>query len=98
MHPFHLKSACDAVNELPFTNFTPTFTQVIDYIWYSTPTLTVRGLLGEVDKEYAKKVIGFPNPDFASDHLSLISRFEFKKVSSGKKIKGDFGGGSSRKT
>ncbi|KAG7694423.1 hypothetical protein KL933_003756 [Ogataea haglerorum] len=98
-HPFHLKSAYGAINELPFTNFSPTYTNVIEYIWYSTGTLSVRGLLGEMDPNYAKRVIGLPSADFVSDHLPLISKFEFKKSSSAKKVKVDFrDGSSSRKT
>ncbi|ODV83581.1 hypothetical protein CANARDRAFT_29809 [[Candida] arabinofermentans NRRL YB-2248] len=100
-HPFHLKSSYECINELPFTNFTPTFTELIDYVWYSTPTLSVKGLLGAMDSEYTKKFIGFPSPDCPSDHIPLISRFEFKKSSTGpsKKIKVDFRDvGFSRKT
>ncbi|OUT20807.1 hypothetical protein CAS74_003802, partial [Pichia kudriavzevii] len=81
-HPFHLRSAYDVIGELPFTNFTPTFTEVIDYIWYSTPTLSVKGLLGGVDAEYTDKVIGFPTGDCPSDHIPLLSKFEFKKQAS----------------
>lgn len=99
-HPFHLSSAYDCLGELPFTNFTPTFTEVIDYVWYSTQPLTVRGLLGEEDRKYTQKVIGFPTGDCPSDHIPLIARFEIKKqLAAGKKIRVDFGsGGYSRKT
>lgn len=95
-HPFHLRSAYDVIGELPFTNFTPTFTEVIDYIWYSTASLSVKGLLGEIDEKYTEQVIGFPTAHFPSDHLSLVTKFEFKKQNNGKRIKADFG--SSRKT
>lgn len=97
-HPFHLRSAYDAVGELPFTNFTPTFTEVIDYVWYSTATLSVKGLLGETDRAYTDQVIGFPTPDCPSDHVSLVTRFEFKKQAGGKRVKADFGNSGSRKT
>ncbi|KAH3666524.1 hypothetical protein OGAPHI_003521 [Ogataea philodendri] len=94
-HPFHLKSAYGAINELPFTNFTPTYTEVIEYIWYSTGTLSVKGLLGEMDPTYAKRVVGLPSADFVSDHLPLITKFEFKKNTTNKKVKVDFRDGSS---
>lgn len=97
-HPFHLRSAYDVIGELPFTNFTPTFTEVIDYIWYSTATLSVKGVLGETDKEYTDQLIGFPTSYCPSDHISLVTRFEFKKQASGKRIKADFGNSGSRKT
>lgn len=80
-HPFHLSSAYNCVGELPFTNFTPTFTEVIDYIWYSTQPLSVRGLLGPEDQKYADKVIGFPAAEAPSDHIPLIAQFEISKRS-----------------
>ncbi|CAN3354867.1 Ccr4p-Not complex 3'-5'-exoribonuclease subunit Ccr4 [Diutina catenulata] len=78
-HPFKLKSAYGCIGELPFTNFSPGFTDVIDYVWYSTPTLEVEGLLGKVDENYSSRCIGFPNADFPSDHIPLVTRFKIKK-------------------
>ncbi|CAG8441253.1 6977_t:CDS:10 [Diversispora eburnea] len=66
-HGLSLKSSYSNIEELPFTNFTPSFTGVIDYIWYSTNTLTVTGLLGGVDREYLSKMVGFPNAHFPSE-------------------------------
>ncbi|KAK9472540.1 Nocturnin [Dipodascopsis tothii] len=77
-HHFQLKSSYAKVGELSFTNWTPGFTGVIDYIWYSTNTLDVIGVMGEPDKEYMDKVVGFPNAHFPSDHISLLSQFQFK--------------------
>ncbi|CCD26426.1 CCR4-NOT core exoribonuclease subunit CCR4 NDAI_0H02520 [Naumovozyma dairenensis CBS 421] len=82
-HNLSLKSSYNCIGELPFTNFTPSFTDVIDYIWFSTQSLRVRGLLGEVDPDYAAKFVGFPNDKFPSDHIPLLARFEFVKSSSG---------------
>ncbi|KAK9380850.1 Endonuclease/exonuclease/phosphatase [Kockiozyma suomiensis] len=79
-HPFTLKSAYSNIGELSFTNCTPTFTESIDYIWYSANNLSVTGLLGEPDKEYMSKVIGFPNAHFTSDHISLMAEMQFKKT------------------
>ncbi|QPG76543.1 hypothetical protein FOA43_003932 [Brettanomyces nanus] len=102
-HPFHLDSAYDCLGELPFTNFTPAFTEVIDYIWYSTQPLRVKGLLGKEDSEYTNKLIGFPTADCPSDHIPLIAEFEIRKQTEGsqgsRNINVDFGsGGYSRKT
>ena len=79
-HPFTLKSAYgdspEAIkSSLQFTNYTPGFTDVLDYIWYSTNTLRVTGLLGRVDDDYLTKVPGFPNAHFPSDHLALVAEF-----------------------
>lgn len=78
-HNLSLQSSYDVIGELPFTNFSATFTDVIDYIWYSTHSLRVRGLLGEINPSYISKLIGFPNDKFPSDHIPLVSRFEFIK-------------------
>jgi CCR4-NOT transcription complex subunit 6 len=90
-HPFTLKSAYSSVGELSFTNYTPGFVDVIDYIWYSANSLRVSGVLGDVDKEYLQRVPGFPNFHFPSDHLALMAEF----VVSGKKqlkvTEADFG-------
>jgi CCR4-NOT transcription complex subunit 6 len=77
-HPFTLKSSYGNIGELSFTNYTPNFTEVIDYIWYSTNSLQVTGLLGEVDKDYLQRVPGFPNYHFPSDHLALLAEFMVK--------------------
>ncbi|PGH27333.1 glucose-repressible alcohol dehydrogenase transcriptional effector [Polytolypa hystricis UAMH7299] len=89
-HPFALKSAYAGVGELSFTNYTPNFTDVIDYIWYSSTSLQVTGLLGDVDKEYLRKVPGFPNYHFPSDHLALLAEFSVKSKK-GKVVEVDFG-------
>ncbi|KAL1958202.1 hypothetical protein VTO42DRAFT_5058 [Malbranchea cinnamomea] len=88
-HPFTLKSSYSAIGELPFTNYTPNFIDVIDYIWYSSNNLQVTGLLGEVDREYLQKVPGFPNYHFPSDHIALMAEFSVKKK--GKVVEVDFG-------
>lgn len=66
-HPLSLKSAYSNVGELPFTNYTPGFKGVLDYIWYTTNTLDIISLLGSIDNEYLGKVVGFPNAHFPSE-------------------------------
>ncbi|KAF2864201.1 hypothetical protein K470DRAFT_209135 [Piedraia hortae CBS 480.64] len=77
-HPFTLKSAYSHISDWPYTNYTPGFHDVIDYIWYSSNTIQVTGLLGEVDPEYLSRVPGFPNWHFPSDHLALWATFAIK--------------------
>ncbi|KAF2743668.1 hypothetical protein M011DRAFT_496791 [Sporormia fimetaria CBS 119925] len=77
-HPFKLKSSYSAIGELAFTNYTPNFVGVLDYIWYSANTLQVAGLLGDVDKDYLQRVPGFPNYHFPSDHLALYAKYLVK--------------------
>ncbi|KAG8887906.1 Glucose-repressible alcohol dehydrogenase transcriptional effector, partial [Tulasnella sp. 408] len=66
-------------NELPITNYTPSFKGVIDYIWFTNLSLGVEAVLGEVDQAYLDKVVGFPNAHFPSDHVCIISEFRVLK-------------------
>ncbi|KAL8939334.1 MAG: hypothetical protein Q9211_002788 [Gyalolechia sp. 1 TL-2023] len=90
-HPFALKSAYSGTDELSFTNYTPTFSGVIDYIWYSTNALQVRGVLGDVDLDYLSRVPGFPNHHFPSDHLVLKAEFSVKSRKEIKVVEAKFG-------
>lgn len=101
-HPFSLRSSYANLNgtsdAMPFTNYTPGFTGVIDYIWYSTNALEVTSLLGPVDSEYMKRVPGFPNYHFPSDHLALLAEFAIKSKKEKKPTQeADFGPGSRAK-
>ena len=78
-HPFQLKSAYSSIGELLFTNYTPGFVGVLDYIWYSANSFQVLELLGDVDAEYLKRVPGFPNVHYPSDHLALMAKFAVKQ-------------------
>lgn len=89
-HPFKLKSAYGSIGELSFTNYTPDFIDILDYVWYSSNTLHVSALLGEVDKEYLRRVPGFPNFHFPSDHIALFAEFTVKGKK-GKVVEADFG-------
>ncbi|KAL8726016.1 MAG: hypothetical protein Q9166_006990 [cf. Caloplaca sp. 2 TL-2023] len=90
-HPFTLKSAYSGTDELSVTNYTPDFSDVIDYVWYSTNALQVRGVLGDVDLEYLSKVPGFPNHHFPSDHLPLRVEFSVKSRKEIKAVEAKFG-------
>lgn len=99
-HPFSLRDSYahtkGTADELPFTNYTPGFTGVIDYIWYSTNTLEVVSVLGPPDANYLSRIPAFPFWHFPADHIQLMTEFVIK----GRKDKKperevDFGGGSS---
>ncbi|KAL9055675.1 MAG: hypothetical protein Q9162_003401 [Coniocarpon cinnabarinum] len=78
-HPFQLKSAYGSIGELKFTNYTPGFVGVVDYVWYATQYFQVLELLGDIDEEYLKRVPGFPNVHFPSDHIALYAKFAIKQ-------------------
>lgn len=73
-HRFGLKNAYAApgAGDLPLTNYTPGFQGVIDYVWYSAANVAVTSVLGEVDRGYLEKVVGFPNAHFPSEYVSLF--------------------------
>ncbi|KAJ3325959.1 Glucose-repressible alcohol dehydrogenase transcriptional effector [Boothiomyces sp. JEL0866] len=77
-HNLNLKSAYSYCEDIEFTNFTPMFKGIIDYIWYDTGSLITTGLLGGVDKSYAANTVGFPNPHHPSDHIPLIVSMRIK--------------------
>ncbi|GAA5840633.1 hypothetical protein JCM5353_000255 [Sporobolomyces roseus] len=77
-HKFNLKSAYSHVNELPFTNYTSGFFETIDYMFYTSQSMGVTGLLGEVDRSYLDQTVGFPNAHFPADHISLLAEFKIK--------------------
>lgn len=81
-HPFSLRDAYahlkKTADEMPFTNYTPGFADVIDYIWYSTNTLEVVDLLGPPDPEYLKRMPAFPNWHFPADHIQIMAEFVIK--------------------
>ncbi|KAK0527800.1 Glucose-repressible alcohol dehydrogenase transcriptional effector [Tilletia horrida] len=77
-HKLSLRSAYEGIGELPFTNYTPNYKGVIDYVWYNTNALAVSGLLGDVDPAYRDKVVGFPNAHFPSDHVCLLAEFTLR--------------------
>lgn len=85
-HNFSFQSSYSEIGELPFTNFTPNFVEVIDYIWHTTPGLRVTGLLDKLDPEYAKNFVGIPNADHPSDHIPIMAEFSIKKTKEALKL------------
>jgi CCR4-NOT transcription complex subunit 6 len=98
-HPFNLRDAYVPLkrtsDELQFTNYTPGFADVIDYIWYSTNTLEVVELLGPPDPQHLKRVPAFPNYHFPADHIQIMADFVIKGRKDKKLLpEPDFGSGS----
>lgn len=79
-HRLGFKSAYAApgISDQALTNYTPSYQGLLDYLWYSAGTLGVNAVLGEVDKGYLEKVVGFPNAHFPSDHICIIAEFRVK--------------------
>lgn len=100
-HVFTLKSTNALVSNHYITNYTPDFIDELDHIFYSSNSLRPIGVLGEVDPQYLKRVPGFPNVHFPSDHLALMAEFKVEKLRRTEKVDADFGpssgGGGSRR-
>lgn len=81
-HPFSLRDSYaptrGTADEMPFTNYTPGFTDVIDYIWYSANTLEVVGVLGGPDPNELKLVPSFPFWWYPADHIQIQADFIIK--------------------
>ncbi|OAG31755.1 CCR4-NOT transcription complex subunit 6 [Nematocida displodere] len=60
-----------------FTNFTPAFMGVIDYIWHNDKLQPLCSL-GAIDDEYVSKIVGLPTHHYPSDHLILVTQFRCK--------------------
>ncbi|KAG0689937.1 hypothetical protein C6P40_004177 [Pichia californica] len=61
------------------TTYTPKFKDVIDYIWFADDNKNFKftKVLGDIDSQYLKNFNGFPNKDFPSDHIPIVSQIEF---------------------
>lgn len=81
-HPFSLRDSYahtkGTADSLSFTNYTPGFTDVIDYIWYTTNTLEVVSVLGPPDPETLKRVPAFPFWHYPADHIQIMTEFVIK--------------------
>lgn len=101
-HPFSLRDAYlplkNTPDQMPFTNYTPGFADVIDYLFYSSNSLEVVELLGPPDQEYLRRVPSFPNYHFPADHIQIMGEFVIKARKEKKAtVEPDFGGGSSER-
>lgn len=86
-NPFHLSPAYGALlqesvysgHKLNFTSYTRALTAVLDHIWFTRDNLAVYKVLGEVEARYTlnNTVRGFPNRDFPSDHIPLVSEVSY---------------------
>lgn len=91
-HSFTLKSSNALISDGRFiTNYTPDFRDELDHIFYSSKSLRPIGVLGPVDPNYLKRVPGFPNQHFPSDHLALMAEFKVETVRNAKAVEVDFG-------
>lgn len=83
-NPLHLAPAygplLDAkhAGKLDFTSYTKSLTAVLDHIWFSPSNLQVSRVLGKVERDYSEKALGFPDKQFPSDHIALVSDLVYR--------------------
>ncbi|KAK7005817.1 Endonuclease/exonuclease/phosphatase [Favolaschia claudopus] len=84
-HKLGLKSAYTTLGSggvpeeiMPVTNVTAGFRGILDYVWYTPGNLILNTVVGEIDKGYLEKIVGFPNPYFPSDHIPLTATLTIK--------------------
>lgn len=53
------------------------FVYCLDYIWYSSKSISVLGVLKTVSEEQVKPLVALPNTVFPSDHVSVKAWFSF---------------------
>lgn len=80
---FHLSPAYGPLlranynDKLDFTSYTKSLTAVLDHIWYSSSRFTVSKVLGKVERNYSEHALGFPDKQFPSDHIPLVSELVY---------------------
>lgn len=81
-NPFFLTSTygpllyAENSDKLDFTSHTVGLTEVLDHVWCSNKFETCR-VLGKVDSDYSEHSIGFPDEQFPSDHIPLVSEIAY---------------------
>jgi len=70
-HSLKLSSAYSPIYS-PYTNFTPSFTGCLDYIWYDTFCFDLIGIVGPLEDNSL-----LPNINEPSDHCYIMSRLAF---------------------
>jgi CCR4-NOT transcription complex subunit 6 len=72
-HKLGLKNAyAPPVGDALLTNYTPTYQGVLDHVWFSAANLGVTKVLGEIDRGYLAKVVGFPNAHYPSEYVFCL--------------------------
>ncbi|KAJ1674703.1 Glucose-repressible alcohol dehydrogenase transcriptional effector [Spiromyces aspiralis] len=94
-HCFNIRSSYATIHELPVTNFKPYFEGTLDYIWSTSKTLVPTGVLGPVDEQWRKTVVGFPHPHIPSDHIPVMSEFRWRCNAVSSKPEGESTGAGS---
>lgn len=75
--PFDFKSAYNPVCDLKYTNFTPLFSALIDYIFYKPSNLKVVQVIPPPTIAELEAFTAIPSAVAPSDHIALIADLEW---------------------
>ncbi|EEQ37184.1 Endonuclease/Exonuclease/phosphatase family protein [Clavispora lusitaniae] len=64
-------------HKLDFTSYSKNLTEVLDHIWFSSATFEANRVLGKVEGDYSAQASGFPDRQFPSDHIPLVSEISY---------------------
>ncbi|RWS28781.1 2':5'-phosphodiesterase 12-like protein [Leptotrombidium deliense] len=73
-HSLSLSSACGTPE---YTNYTPTFSGCLDYIFYDNVNLKVEEVIPFPSHEQVTQLTAIPNALFPSDHLALVTKLKW---------------------
>ncbi|KPI90472.1 hypothetical protein ABL78_0402 [Leptomonas seymouri] len=78
--PLHLQDAYQRTDpSMPWTNFTLTFREVIDYILFSSDSVEVLRTVPIPPESELNENFALPNKKYPSDHVALIADLSFKE-------------------
>lgn len=80
-HSLRLHTAYETCNgrEAIYTNYTEDFKGTLDYIWFTSETLSVLAISQVDDESQLTQETALPSSTRPSDHVSLVSTFMFKE-------------------
>ncbi|EKX31012.1 hypothetical protein GUITHDRAFT_149551, partial [Guillardia theta CCMP2712] len=79
-HNLQLRDSYSALGKDFYSNFTATFTGILDYIWHTADRLRVTRVLEQIDHITLTAYTALPSPQYSSDHIALMAELEFSIV------------------
>jgi CCR4-NOT transcription complex subunit 6 len=81
-HSLRMSTAYETCNgrEADYTNYTEDFKGTLDYIWFTSETLSVLAISQVDDESQLTQETALPSSTRPSDHVSLVSTFMFKET------------------
>lgn len=80
-HTLRMATAYETCNgrEAQYTNYTEDFKGTLDYIWFSSDTISVLAISQVDDESQLQQETALPSSTRPSDHVSLVATFMFRE-------------------